>query len=183
LGLVILSACYYAEKKDPSWVKKISKIFFLGYPHLDAPLEKFEDVVTAILGQIPNPFTYLTKNVINKRSAGINDLQFGYVIEEDWKDKNPDKFLHNTKNPVPLLENVKYFIISGTITENPDGFLPTWIGDAMVRTDSAIAKSRNKDHTLQFLEEHHKQFPRIAPINLMRDPSIYFQILEWCHIT
>ncbi len=182
-GLVIRSACYYAEKKSHSWVKKLNKVFFLGSPHLGAPLEKFGNVVTAILGQIPNPFTYLTKNAINKRSAGIKDLRFGYIIEEDWKDKDPDAFLQNNKNPVPLLENVKYFIISGTITENPESFLATWIGDAMVRKDSSLGKSRNQDHALTFLEEHHRQFPGIAHIKLMRDSSIYQQILEWCKIS
>ena len=39
-GLVIRSACYYGDKQNVTWIYKIRKIFFLGSPHLGAPLEK-----------------------------------------------------------------------------------------------------------------------------------------------
>ena len=178
-GLVVRSACHYAEKFGFQWTEKISRTFFLGSPHLGAPLEKFGNAVTTVLSHIPNPFTKLAKDIINTRSAGIKDLRFGYITDEDWKEKDPDRFLTNTKNPVPLLENVKYYIITGTMTEDPDSILSVWLGDSLVRKQSAKGESKNESHALKFLEEHHREFPGISHISLMRDERIYDQIRDW----
>ncbi|MBP7281182.1 MAG: alpha/beta hydrolase [Leptospiraceae bacterium] len=179
-GLVIRSACYYGDKQNVTWIYKIKKIFLLGSPHLGAPLEKFGNVVTNVLDKIPNPFTKITKNVINLRSAGIKDLRYGYLIDEDWKGKDPDALLKNSKNPVPLQEGVKYYIISGTVTENPESIFATWFGDAMVRKPSALGKSNNEKYNLPIPEENHKEFAGIAHIALMHEQKIYNQIKEWC---
>lgn len=178
-GLVIRSACYYGDKQNVTWIYKIKKIFLLGSPHLGAPLEKFGNVVTNVLEKIPNPFTKITKNVINLRSAGIKDLRYGYLIDEDWKGKDPDALLKNSKNHVPLQEGVKYYVITGTITENPESFFATWFGDAMVRKPSALGKSSNEKFHLPIPEENHKEFPGIDHIQLMNEPKIYTQIKEW----
>jgi triacylglycerol lipase len=178
-GLVIRSACYYGDKQNVTWIYKIKKIFFLGSPHLGAPLEKFGNVVTNILEKIPNPFTKITKNVINLRSAGIKDLRYGYLLDEDWKGKDPDTLLKNSKNVVPLLEGVDYFIISGTVTDDPESIFSIWFGDAMVRKQSALGRDRTGLHTLPIPETNHKEFPGIAHIALMNEPKIYDQIKEW----
>lgn len=178
-GLVVRSACHYARKFGFRWTEKISRIFFLGSPHLGAPLEKFGNAVTAVLSHIPNPFTKLARDIINTRSAGIKDLRFGYITDEDWMDKDPDRFLSNTKNPVPLLENVKYYIITGTMTEDPESILSVWLGDSLVRKKSAKGESSDESHALKFLEGHHEEFPGISHISLMRDERIYFRIRDW----
>ncbi len=179
-GLVIRSACHYGDKQNVTWIYKIRKIIFLGSPHLGAPLEKFGNVVTNVLDKIPNPFTKIAKNIINLRSAGIKDLRYGYLIDEDWKGKDPDALLTNSKNLVPLQEGVKYYIISGTVTENPESIFATWFGDAMVRKPSTLGKSNNEKFNLPIPEENHKEFVGIAHIALMHEPKIYDQIKEWC---
>lgn len=178
-GLVVRSAFHYAEKSGFRWTEKISKIFFLGSPHLGAPLEKFGNAVTTVLSHIPNPFVKLAKDIINTRSAGIKDLRFGYITDEDWKDRDPDSFLENTKNPVPLPENVKHYIITGTMTENPENILSVWLGDSLVRKKSAKGESAVESHALKFLEEHHQEFPGISHISLMRNEKVYSQIRKW----
>ena len=178
-GLVIRSACYYGDKQNVTWIYKIRKIFFLGSPHLGAPLEKFGNVVTNVLEKIPNPFVKITKNVINLRSAGIKDLRYGYLIDEDWKGKDPDTLLKNSKNLVPLQEGVSYYIISGTVTEDPESIFSVWFGDAMVRKPSVLGKDKSGIHTLPIPEENHKEFAGIDHISLMHEPRVYEQIKEW----
>ncbi len=178
-GLVIRSACYYGDKQNVTWIYKIRKVFFLGSPHLGAPLEKFGNVVTNVLDKIPNTFVKITKNVINLRSAGIKDLRYGYLIDEDWKGKDPDTLLKNSKNLVPLLEGVSYYIISGTVTDDPESIFSVWFGDAMVRKPSVLGKDKSGIHTLPIPEENHKEFAGIDHIKLMHEPKVYEQIKDW----
>ncbi len=178
-GLVIRSACYYGDKQNVTWIYKIRKVFFLGSPHLGAPLEKFGNVVTNVLEKIPNPFVKITKNVINLRSAGIKDLRYGYLIDEDWKGKDPDTLLKNSKNAVPLLEGVSYYIISGTVTDDPESIFAVWFGDALVRKPSVLGKDKSGIHTLPIPEENHKELAGIDHITLMHEPKVYELIKEW----
>ncbi|HRG75311.1 MAG TPA: alpha/beta hydrolase [Leptospiraceae bacterium] len=178
-GLVVRSACYYGDKQNVTWIYKIRKVFFLGSPHLGAPLEKFGNVVTNVLEHIPNTFVKMTKDVINLRSAGIKDLRYGYLLDEDWKGKDPDTLLKNSKNAVPLLEGVSYYIISGTVTEDPESIFSVWFGDALVRKPSVLGKDKSGIHTLPIPEENHKEFPGLAHLTLMHDPKVYEQIKEW----
>ena len=121
----------------------------------------------------------MTKDVINLRSAGIKDLRYGYLLDEDWKGKDPDTLLKNSKNAVPLLEGVSYYIISGTVTEDPESIFSVWFGDALVRKPSVLGKDKSGIHTLPIPEENHKEFPGFAHLTLMHDPKVYEQIKEW----
>jgi pimeloyl-ACP methyl ester carboxylesterase len=181
-GLVTRSACHYGSIEKREWVSKVKKLFFLGSPHLGAPMEKFGNIITNVLEQIPNPFVHLAKNIINQRSAGIKDLRYGYLLEEDWEGKDPDLLLQNNKNEVPLLDGVQYYVITGTITENPKHPISEWFGDAIVRKQSALGKSKNPEHVLSFSEDNHKEFPGIFHLKLMHRDEIYEQIKLWYNI-
>jgi triacylglycerol esterase/lipase EstA (alpha/beta hydrolase family) len=181
-GLVTRSACYYGTKRKSKWVSLTKKIVFIGSPHHGAPLEKFGNAVTTVLDKIPNPFTYLTKKAINLRSAGIKDLRYGFLVEEDWKGKDPDSFVNSEKKHVPLLKNTQYYVITGTLMENPNHFLSEFFGDAIVGKWSAKGKSGNSKYDLTFSEKNSKEFPGITHIKLMHDRRIYDQIRIWLAI-
>jgi len=178
-GLVTRSACYYGSKSKSKWVPLVKHIFFIGSPHHGAPLEKFGNAVTTILDKIPNPFTYLTKKAINLRSAGIKDLRYGFLVEEDWKGKDPDSFVNSEKKHVPLLKHTKYYVITGTLMENPNHFLSEFFGDAIVGKWSAKGKSGNSKYDLSFPEKNIKELPGIMHIKLMHDIRVFEQISKW----
>jgi triacylglycerol lipase len=178
-GLVARSACYYGNKRKSKWVSLTKKIVFIGSPHHGAPLEKFGNAVTTVLDKIPNPVTYLTKKAINLRSAGIKDLRYGFLVEEDWKGKDPDSFVNSEKKPVPLLKHTQYYVITGTLMDNPKHFLSEFFGDAIVGKWSAKGKSGNSKYDLSFPENHIKEFPGITHIKLMHDRRVYEQIKDW----
>ncbi|TGN14465.1 esterase/lipase family protein [Leptospira ilyithenensis] len=179
-GLVTRSACYYGEKERYKWVSKTKKIFFIGSPHHGAGLEKLSNVVTTVLGKIPNPFTHLTKKAINLRSAGIKDLRYGYLVEEDWKGKDPDAFLENSKRHVPLMKSVDYYVITGTLTKNPNHPLADFFGDAIVGKWSSLGKSGNGKYDLDFPKENLKELSGINHLRLMYDRRVYDEIRKWC---
>lgn len=178
-GLVARSACYYGQKTKSKWISSVSKIVFIGSPHHGAPLEKFGNYVTSILGIIPNPFTRLTKRAINLRSAGIKDLRYGLLVEEDWKGKDPDAFANSEKTFVPLVPSIQYYVVTGTLHQNSEHFLSEFFGDAIVGKGSAIGKSGNSKYDLNFTKENIAEIPGVTHIKLMHDEAVYSQIRVW----
>ena len=177
-GLVTRSACYYAPLQGADWIDKISRIFFLGTPHLGAPLEKFGNVLTHILKKIPISYTKVTGDIINLRSAGIKDLRYGYLTDEDWQNYHPDELLKNNKVVVPLLQDASYFLITGTLTEDSDDLINQWFGDALVRKESSIGRAVNRHH-LAFNLKNHKEFAGFQHHKLVNSPLVYVQIRYW----
>ena len=182
-GLVARSACYYATQHQMDWVKKVQKLFFLGSPHLGAPLEKIGNVVSNILHAVHRPYMKLAGDVVNLRSSGIKDLRYGYIRDGDWEGQDPDAMLQNNKDTLPLLEEVAHYIITGRLTEDPEHPAAQWFGDAIVRKHSALGQSTNKAHSIPFSLEHHREFPKAGHLKLTRFSEIYKQIKLWCEET
>ncbi|WP_338793744.1 hypothetical protein [Bernardetia sp. MNP-M8] len=177
-GLLMHSAAYYAQEEGFDWVTKTKKVFLLGTPHLGSFFERFANVTTNILQRVPNWHTRLVGKVINLRSAGIKDLRYGYLREEDWKDKNPDSFLENTKNEVPKLDGVEYFIISGRLTKEETHWVNCFFGDILVSKKSANAHfidteeiNSESDNSIQFAATHH--------FKLLTMDEVYEKIKFW----
>jgi hypothetical protein len=121
----------------------------------------------------------LAADVANLRSAGIKDLRYGYVQEEDWHGQEPDAFLANTKQSAALLDWVTYHIVTGTVAKNPQHPMSLVFGDALVRKDSAVGRSSNQEHDLGISPEQIREFAGVGHTRLTRDPNIYLQIKEW----
>lgn len=177
-GLLMHSAAYYAQEEGFEWVTKTKKVFLLGTPHLGSFFERFANVTTNILQRVPNWHTRLVGKVINLRSAGIKDLRYGYLREEDWKDKDPDTLLENTKNEVPKLNGVEYFIISGRLTQEETHWVNKFFGDILVSKKSANAHfieseeiNSESDNSHQFAGAHH--------FKLLTMNEVYEKIKFW----
>ncbi len=178
-GLVARSACFYAQQQHATWVNKVRQLYFIGSPHLGADLEKIGNVVATALNAAPLPYTSLLGEILNTRSAGIKDLRYGYVRDEDWQGQDPDDLLNNNKETVPLLAGADHFVITGTIHKDSNHILSQLFGDALVRKHSATGQSHQEQHNLSFLAEHHKEFTRIRHIKLAHSLEVYKQIREW----
>jgi triacylglycerol lipase len=74
-GLVLRSATHVASEKGRRWLSLVRRAFYLGTPHLGAPLERFGNVVTWTLQKVGNPYTKLIADIINVRSSGVKDLR------------------------------------------------------------------------------------------------------------
>jgi pimeloyl-ACP methyl ester carboxylesterase len=85
-GLVSRSACHYGKVAGHSWLNHLLKIVFLGTPHHGASLERAGNWIDIILEISPYsaPFSRLGKI----RSAGVTDLRYGNILDEDWKGRD-----------------------------------------------------------------------------------------------
>jgi pimeloyl-ACP methyl ester carboxylesterase len=177
-GLLTHSACHYAQESGLQWVKKVKNIFLLATPHLGSYLERLANIVTNILEQVPNWQTRLVGKAINLRSAGIKDLRFGYIREDDWKNKKPDELLENNKIPIQKRSDVSYYVISGRLTQEEKHWISQLFGDILVSTESATARSKNEDE-FNFSPENHHEFANTDHIELSTMPEVYEKIKNW----
>ncbi|MEP6678485.1 MAG: alpha/beta hydrolase, partial [Betaproteobacteria bacterium] len=99
-GLVARSACHYAARAKHVWLRQLDTMVFLGTPHHGAPLERHGNVVDRLLGvsRYTAPFARLGR----LRSAGITDLRYGNLLDEDWMGR--DRFARpgDVRRAVPL---------------------------------------------------------------------------------
>jgi pimeloyl-ACP methyl ester carboxylesterase len=175
-GLLIRSACYYAEKTKQKWLKQCKKIIFLGTPHHGALLEKGSNWLNLMLKVSPytEPFTKIT----NIRSSGITDLRHGNIIDEDWN--KSDRFEHNKdqRTHVPLLKDIKYYAIASTVSEKRGSKVATHVvGDGLVTVNSAFGQ--HKDMDLDLPEQNKWLGRNINHNQLLENTEVYQVLKKW----
>ncbi len=136
-GLVLRSACHQAKASGHAWVSRVRRVFCLGTPHRGAPLEKFGNLATAVLGGIDHPATLIPGALLRRRSAGIKDLRHGSLVDEDWLGRDPDALAGSVGSQVPLLDDVAYHFVSAAVTRDTEHPLGQIVGDVLVRVPSA----------------------------------------------
>jgi pimeloyl-ACP methyl ester carboxylesterase len=175
-GLVARSAAHYARESSASWIARLTHVFCIGSPHLGAPLEKAGNVLASLLAAFDTPGTQVPAKILNARSSGIKDLRFGYVLEDDWKDKDPDAFLKDNRNDVPFVDWVLYCFIGSTLTQDPNHPVGQLIGDVMVRLPSSLGMAPEPNRSIQF------HFGRVVGgahhLALMNHPEVYAEIFR-----
>jgi len=177
-GLVTRSAYHYGQKSGHAWPKKLNKIFFLGTPHHGAPLEQGGNWINVILEQFSYaaPFARLAKI----RSAGITDLRYGTILDEDWNASDRFDNIEDERHPVPLPKNVKSYAIAGTLADVSGNIKDKIIGDGLVPTDSALGQHANPDHCLSFPESSKWIGYGLNHWDLLYQPKVYKKISQWC---
>ncbi len=179
-GLVVRSACHYGRKARAAWVKRVRKIFLLGVPHLGTDWEKLGNLTSTILKNIPNPFTRGIAGLGNRRSAGIKDLRFGFLLDEDWQGRDCDSLWGDHRHHVPLLQGVDYYLIAAALAKQSENFLARYFGDGLVSSRSARGHSLLKSKTLPFTPANFRVIKGLSHTGLARHPLVYEQIKAWC---
>lgn len=174
-GLVVRSACHWGQREGKAWVDRVRHVFFLGSPHLGAPLEKLGNVATWLLARFDVSQAFAA--LFNKRSAGIKDLRFGTILDEQWQDSDLDALLDDRTGDVPLLATASHYFVAATVSQDARGPLGMMIGDWLVRTSSATPLHRWRHLRVPLGGTRH--FGALSHLQLLNHPDIYDQILVW----
>lgn len=174
-GLVVRSACHYGQQAEMEWVGRVRHLFFLGSPHLGAPLEKAANVAAWALGLID--ITRPLADALNARSAGVKDLRYGAVVDEHWKDTDVDALLVDCTSDVPLLDGANHYFIAATLTRSAHHPLGIAIGDLLVRERSAFGRGRVR--RIEFPLENGRHFGPMNHFELLNHPDLYDQMYRW----
>ena len=173
-GLVVRSACHYAMKAAQAWRPRLRNMIFLGTPHHGVPLERGGQWVDFLIGKSPYtaPFTRLGRI----RSAGITDLRYGNVVDEDWE--GYDRFNHagDTRQVVPLPPDVRCHAIAGTSGQQVGGAI---IGDGLVPVGSALGQHEEPSRDLALPKSRQRIARSINHMELLNRPEVYKQIRKW----
>ncbi len=176
-GLVTRSACYYAEQDSRYWLQALRKIVFLGTPHHGAPLERGGNWVDAALSA--SPFTRPLANLCKIRSAGITDLRYGNLLDEDWQGRDRFERRDDQRLAVPLPEGVNCYAVAATHWKNQDSIGGRLIGDGLVPVDSALGRHPQAHLNLSFPEPHQQIVYGTTHLRLLDQPDIKAQVRHW----
>jgi pimeloyl-ACP methyl ester carboxylesterase len=172
-GLVARSAGYHAAGQGMEWVHKVRRIVSLGTPHMGAPLAQAVHYAGAALWALPE--TRPVGAFLRRCSAGIRDLRQGSLVDEDWRDRDPDALKAVACREVPLLDGVTHCFVSATITRSERHPLGRLLGDALVLVPSASGRSRSR--RIAFQEGRHVGLAH--HLALLNHPEVYEHLREW----
>lgn len=174
-GLLIRSACYYAEQQNLSWRDQLKNIIFLGTPHFGAPLERVGNWIDMILGSTPYsaPFVKLSQ----LRSEGITDLRYSSLLDQDWQTSN-DKTDDYQGLPLPI--GVTCFTMAATTAVKP--IHPKYKdlpGDGLVPLHSALGVHSDKRKSLGFKKTEQWVGYDMNHMGLLSRSEASKKIIQW----
>lgn len=167
-GLVARSACYYAERNAYSWRQIVKRLYCLGTPHHGSHLERGGNFIQYVAGI--SPYTFPLSRLGAMRSAGITDLRYGNLLDEDWV--GVDRFHHggDRRTPLPLPAGVESYAIAATLSGAPK---VAAIGDGLVRVRSAFGEHDDERFELDFPASNRFHVSGISHFDLMSQASVY----------
>jgi pimeloyl-ACP methyl ester carboxylesterase len=187
-GLVIRSACYYARALWPHgrhlpigrrWTRKVRRVVLIGVPNTGAPLEVFINLTSATLWSLPVAATRLVGLGLDHRSAGIKDLRFGAIVDEDWQEQDPSALERTQPHRVRALRRARYLVIVGSVTADPEHPLARIIGDALVTSSSAAGLVQDANGSELLPGATVRLFPTVTHLALTNHPDVYAAIDAW----
>jgi pimeloyl-ACP methyl ester carboxylesterase len=174
-GLVARSACCHASEAGADWARLVTHSVSLGTPHMGAPLEQAVHVLSAGLAALPEtrPFA----NFLRRRSSGIRDLRQGSLVDEDWRDCDPDALRGAACAEVPLLEGATHCFVSAAITRSERHPLGRLLGDTLVLVPSASGRSGTR--RIPFEDEYGMHLGPATHFTLLNHPAVYERLRDW----
>lgn len=175
-GLLSRSACHYGRAAGHTWPDHLSKLVFLGSPHHGSPLERVGNRVDTLAGV--SPYVAPIGRLGKIRSAGVKDLRYGNILDEDWQDREPEH-CHDARVNVALPAGTDCFAIAATVQSGPDASGACTRGDGLVPVMSALGLHNDADRTLAILASRQRVFYGVHHLDLLNSPEIYEQIHDW----
>ena len=170
-GLLSRSAYRHGMTAAHRWPRRVRKLVFLGTPHHGSALERIGNLVNVGLGL--SRYSAPLARIASIRSAGITDLRYGYLLDDDWR--GVDRFRHSPdrRQPVPLPKRVRCFTIAASIDRNHA------IGDGLVSVDSALGRYQDPSLTLAFAARNQWIGYGLDHWDLLDHPAVYKRMRSW----
>ncbi|MBI5119179.1 alpha/beta hydrolase [Candidatus Poribacteria bacterium] len=175
-GLVSRSACHYGKAAGHNWLRRLRKIIFLGAPHHGAPLERGGNWLNVILSV--SPYTVALAHLGKIRSAGITDLRYGSLLDEEWKYR--DRFAHSKdrRRVVPLPDGVQCYAVGASISR-ASALGKRFLGDGLVPLSSALGRHADPRRNLSFPESQQWIGYGMKHLDLLARREVYEHMKQW----
>jgi pimeloyl-ACP methyl ester carboxylesterase len=175
-GLVARSAIWQAEQQSLGWRDRLGALVCLGTPHHGALLERGGHLVDTVLEMSPYlaPFASLGK----ARSAGITDLRWGDVRDEDWQGRNRDQS-QDDRVATPLPAGVAVYLLGATTVAEPRGLRHALVGDGLVTVASAWGEHPDPVRALAVPSSHKRLITQANHWDLLSRPEAADALRAW----
>mgnify|MGYP006284550567 CR=1 FL=1 len=178
-GLVTRSAIRQAEGSRHDWIDRFRTLVFMGTPHHGAPLERAGNWIDNILKISPYSAPFARLGQI--RSAGITDLRYGNLLEQDWRGRDRFDPAPDQRQPVPLPDDIECYAVAATTGNGTNELVDQFIGDGIVPLDSALGRHDDPDLELAFPQSHQLVLRNTGHLDLLGDPRVYERLKQWLH--
>ena len=176
-GLVARSACHYGRLAGHAWPARLGRMAFLGTPHHGAPLERGGNRLNFLLDLSPYsaPFTRLGR----ARSAGITDLRYGNLCDEDWRGRDRFGLGPDPRRPVPLPPGVECYLLAAVRGKRRGPISDRLVGDGLVPLDSALGRHARPGLNLSVPASHQSVCYGTGHLELLGSRTVYAQLSRW----
>jgi len=125
-----------------------------------------------------SPYAAPLARVGGNRSAGINDLRFGNITDDDWSSQPRD---HRTdpRTPVPLPDGVACFTVAATRGRRTGDLPDRALGDGLVPVASALGQHPDPRFALAFPPSHQCVIYECGHVDLLDAPAASQQLATW----
>ncbi|HEX8955080.1 MAG TPA: alpha/beta hydrolase [Burkholderiaceae bacterium] len=175
-GLVARSACHYAGEYGHSWPRRLRKMVFLGTPHHGSPIERGGNWLVAVLDR--NMLTLPLARFGRVRSAGITDLRYGNLLDEDWQGRDLEH-KDDCRRPVPLPAGVKCYAVAGAAGRRESDLRSRLLGDGLMMPESALGRHGDRLRDLAFPPARQWIAYGVNHLELLDSRDVYRKLLEW----
>lgn len=165
-GLVIRSACHYAQQSQPQssqWLSALSHAAYIASPHDGAPMEKIGNLANSLLGVTPYARPLMALG--NIRSLGIRSLRHANVT--------PPHDDSHQQRPLPVYEGCEHLLIGARRFYEPG---QRWLGDGLVPEESAMG-GPHFPRTHPKVQRH--MLDDVGHITLLKDARLYESLQQW----
>jgi len=169
-GLVIRSACHYGQEHQHDWVDRLGTTVFLGSPHHGAPLERIGNLAGRLLEV--SPYSAPIARIGRLRSAGIQDLRFGNLIDADWDQFQSTPF-SDRRHPIQLPGNVNAHVIAASLSSSTSQANASLRGDGLVPVSSALGHHPKGDRHLKLSEHCQHLCLETSHLQLLSSREVY----------
>jgi pimeloyl-ACP methyl ester carboxylesterase len=176
-GLVARSACHYGAALRHNWLRHLSKLVFLGTPHQGAPWERGGNSIDMLLGS--SRYTAPLARLGKIRSAGITDLRYGNLIDQDWKGRDRFDRSGDVRTAVPLPNGVQCFTIAASKAKRAGELGARLIGDGIVPLASALGRHQDPSLALTFSESRQWIGYGMNHLDLLSRREVHARISRW----
>jgi hypothetical protein len=176
-GLVARSAYYYGKAAADRWPRHLRRLVFLATPHHGSHLERGGNWVNVLLGL--SPYSEPLARLIKFRSAGITDLRYGNLLDEDWEGIDRFEPSRDLRHAVPLPRGVRCYAIAGTTGKKGGDLSGELLGDGLVGLNSALGRHNDPRLSLSFAKSREWIGYGMNHWDLLSHPAVYDQIRNW----
>ena len=108
--------------------------------------------------------------------AGIKDLRFGAILDDDWLEHDPGALHRPHPHRALHLRRADLLVIAGSVAADPEHPVARVLGDALVTSSSAAGLA---DQGELFPGATTRLFPKVTHNALAHHAAVYEAITDW----